>query len=246
MTHTKYGAIASDLRESILSSQYKPGDRLPSIPELMVTHGVSRDTVRDAIGALANEGLVTPLRGVGTVVRAIAPVTLGYTPETSIRTWAQQLRDASATDVVVAATWIETDPDVAGRLRISPGSRVLYRARHQSMGGGVASIQDQWILENVVDAILRAAKVNLADKDDIPSTDLFSLMRQAGFNPSEVTEHLSARMPDPGECETMGIPPGVPVLSSKRTTRSTDGSSLETSTLTGAADRISYSFTFPL
>jgi GntR family transcriptional regulator len=246
MTQTKYGKIASDLREQILSGRYQPGDRLPPIPELVASYGVSRDTVRDAIGALTNEGLVTPLRGFGTIVRATAPVTLGYTPETSIRTWAQQLRDSTASDIVVSATWEQADPGTAERLAITPGDRVIHRVRHQSMGGGVASFQQQWIPEAIAAAILTEAKINLADKDDIANTDLFSLMRHSGYNPTSVTEHLSARMPDPTERDIMSLPPGVPVLTSKRTTWDTDKKPLEASTLTGAADRISYAFTLPL
>jgi DNA-binding transcriptional MocR family regulator len=47
-----------------------PGDRLPSVRELMATHRASPLTVQRAIGRLAGEGLVEPRPGRGTFVAA--------------------------------------------------------------------------------------------------------------------------------------------------------------------------------
>src|SRR3954454_3374716 len=47
-----------------------PGDRLPSVRELMATHRASPVTVQRAIGRLAGEGLVEPRPGRGTFVAA--------------------------------------------------------------------------------------------------------------------------------------------------------------------------------
>ncbi|WP_198932395.1 GntR family transcriptional regulator [Pseudonocardia sp. Ae717_Ps2] len=60
--------MARELRERITNGTYPPGSTLPALPELMATYEVARETVRSAVSALANEGLVTPLSGVGTVV----------------------------------------------------------------------------------------------------------------------------------------------------------------------------------
>jgi DNA-binding FadR family transcriptional regulator len=47
-----------------------PGDRLPSVRELMAAHRASPLTVQRAIGRLAGEGLVEPRPGRGTFVAA--------------------------------------------------------------------------------------------------------------------------------------------------------------------------------
>jgi DNA-binding transcriptional MocR family regulator len=47
-----------------------PGDRLPSVRELIARHRVSPVTVQRAIGRLAGEGLVEPRPGRGTFVAA--------------------------------------------------------------------------------------------------------------------------------------------------------------------------------
>jgi DNA-binding transcriptional MocR family regulator len=56
-----------------------PGDRLPSVRDLMAAHRASPLTVQRAIGRLAGEGLVEPRPGRGTFVaaRAVAPAVNG-------------------------------------------------------------------------------------------------------------------------------------------------------------------------
>lgn len=244
--HTKWGRIASDLREAIQSGEYPPGSKLPAIPVLTSRYDVARDTVRDAISALASEGLVTPLRGVGTVVRETMPVALAYSPQAPARIWVQQTADPKATDIVVEVEWEQADSDLAERLHCASGDQVLHRVRHQSKGGGVAQIHHQWLPKNLVDDIQQASNVDLSNKEVEPPTDLFTLLRQAGTDPSEVTETIGARMPHPEEREVMGLPAGVPVLLTYRITRDNAGRPVETSTMTGASDRMTQTFTVPL
>ncbi|OLM28010.1 hypothetical protein Ae717Ps2_6860 [Pseudonocardia sp. Ae717_Ps2] len=60
-------------------------------------------------------------------------------------------------------------------------------------------------------------RVRPADKDAHERTDLYSFMREAGYQPAQTTERVSTRMPDPDERDVMSIPPGVPVLITLRT-----------------------------
>jgi GntR family transcriptional regulator, transcriptional repressor for pyruvate dehydrogenase complex len=55
--------VEEQLRKSINSRIYKPGDRLPSERELVEQFEVSRVTVRDALKTLQNIGLVSIRRG---------------------------------------------------------------------------------------------------------------------------------------------------------------------------------------
>lgn len=61
--------VAADIRADIESGALQPDARLPSEPELSAQYGVSRVTVRRALGVLAEEGLVIVLHGRGTFVR---------------------------------------------------------------------------------------------------------------------------------------------------------------------------------
>ncbi|MEA3336816.1 MAG: GntR family transcriptional regulator [Chloroflexota bacterium] len=62
--------VNSILSERIMSEQYASGSRLPSESELASELGVSRATVRSALGRLAGDGLVIRKQGDGTYVNA--------------------------------------------------------------------------------------------------------------------------------------------------------------------------------
>lgn len=68
----------NDLAGKIRSGQYKPGEKLPTEPEVMVEQGVSRTVVREAISRLQAAGLVETRHGVGTFV--LSPATQAAYP----------------------------------------------------------------------------------------------------------------------------------------------------------------------
>lgn len=55
--------VADLIRQSILSGELKPGDKLPSQNQLTVEYGVSRPTLREAMRILEAERLITTVRG---------------------------------------------------------------------------------------------------------------------------------------------------------------------------------------
>jgi len=68
----RYRQIHQQLRNAILSGEYKPGDKLPTEKELAALHSVSRVTSAAALAELAREGLVQRLPRRGTTVSAPA------------------------------------------------------------------------------------------------------------------------------------------------------------------------------
>lgn len=64
----RYQQLAADLSGRIKNGHLGPGDQLPSEQELMKSSGLSRITVRQAVGVLARQGLVVRRRGLGTFV----------------------------------------------------------------------------------------------------------------------------------------------------------------------------------
>ncbi len=58
-------SIAEALTADIGAGRYGPGDKLPTEAELSVRFGVNRHTVRRALAALADDGLVHSRRGSG-------------------------------------------------------------------------------------------------------------------------------------------------------------------------------------
>lgn len=63
-----YEQVADQIRQSIDIGSFQPGSRLPSERDLAHRFKVSRPAVREAIGALQNEGIVITRHGSGTYV----------------------------------------------------------------------------------------------------------------------------------------------------------------------------------
>jgi len=67
-----YQRIVLDLRDQVARGGLMPGDRVETELELMARYGVSRATVRQALGRLITDGSLEIRRGLGTYVRAKA------------------------------------------------------------------------------------------------------------------------------------------------------------------------------
>lgn len=63
-----YRQLSDHLRSQVHSGAFNPGQRLPSEAQLGETFGISRITIRQALGDLEREGLVTRVPGKGTFV----------------------------------------------------------------------------------------------------------------------------------------------------------------------------------
>jgi GntR family transcriptional regulator len=61
----RYLDLAGELRRALATGEHPPGQLLPSEAELAAAHGVSRVTVRKALGQLKREGLVDSRQGFG-------------------------------------------------------------------------------------------------------------------------------------------------------------------------------------
>lgn len=67
-----HARLREALQAQILGGALRPGHRLPSEAELALVHGVSRITVRNALGALQNAGLIVRQQGRGAFVAELA------------------------------------------------------------------------------------------------------------------------------------------------------------------------------
>ncbi|MDR3573706.1 MAG: GntR family transcriptional regulator [Anaerolineaceae bacterium] len=93
-----YYQLAEYLRERIRSGELHTGDQIPSERELMERFTLSRNTVRQALDILANEGLIVRNHGRGTYVSNLSP-TFNYTLGTFFEN-RQVLRQAGYTPSV--------------------------------------------------------------------------------------------------------------------------------------------------
>jgi GntR family transcriptional regulator len=63
-----YIQLIEVLKSMIASGQWKPGDQIPSEPDLCDTYGVSRTVVRQALREIELDGLIVRRKGKGTFV----------------------------------------------------------------------------------------------------------------------------------------------------------------------------------
>ena len=115
-------AIADTLTAEIARAHYAPGDRLPTEAELADRFGVNRHTVRHALAALTDQGLIHTRRGSGAFVAARpADYALGR------RTRFHQNLAAAGRNPARDITRRETRPADAGEaaaLNLQPGDAV--------------------------------------------------------------------------------------------------------------------------
>jgi DNA-binding GntR family transcriptional regulator len=64
----KYRQIANILRDQIRAGELEPLDTIPSESRLVQVHGVARETVRDAIKLLREEGWIFTIQARGSFV----------------------------------------------------------------------------------------------------------------------------------------------------------------------------------
>jgi DNA-binding FadR family transcriptional regulator len=95
----RYEQVADRLAADIAAGRRAPGERLPSERDLARALGVGRASVREALAALSNQGLLETRPGSGSFVAADAGARLRADPELS--------HDASPTDVLESRALLE-------------------------------------------------------------------------------------------------------------------------------------------
>lgn len=118
-----YSQLMGIIKRSITSGALKVGDLLPSEAELCRAYDISRNTVRQAIGALEEEGFVVRKRGKGTFVSD--PNTRRKGVQYSFTTEISQLGKSPSSTLVDFAV-ITPSPRIVALMGLEPGVKV-YR-----------------------------------------------------------------------------------------------------------------------
>ncbi len=136
--------IADQLRDDIVTGRLGEGQQLPSERHLMELFDASRGTIRQAIAILRSEGLVEPQHGRGVFVRARPPVRR-LASDRFARRHREAGKGAYTVEMEAEGRVPEVEvlevgrraasPEVAGRLGIDPGEKVLVRSRRYLADG---------------------------------------------------------------------------------------------------------------
>lgn len=214
--------LAAQLRHRIVTGNLEPGDQLPSQAELRATYRVSDNTIRAAIEALRDEGLVETVRGKGVFVREKPPER-----RVSSDRYADQLaalqtngehRYESAFTRDLGIEWDQFTVDcdfgevpatgtVADYLQIDVGTPVFRRHMVMRASGRAERIQTSYY---PLDLVAGTAMTD-PDRQPVPG-GVIAELAGLGVTITATDEHVRTRMPTPDESYLLRIAGGVPVL----------------------------------
>ncbi|GAB4086330.1 GntR family transcriptional regulator [Myceligenerans cantabricum] len=214
-----YQRIADQIRDRITTGELAEGTKLPSESQLMEEFATSRNTVRNALGELESEGLISTAQGRGSFVREWNMLTFRATRAEHIDRPASWSHDSFVSETREAGHAPSTEftmriepavPEVADRLKIEGNSLVVFRRVVRYADSKPVSRQDSWYPMEV------AETAGLNVPHDIPEGTVRA-MAKAGLKEVGHYDELTARMPTPEESQTLDVPVGVPVIVYVRT-----------------------------
>jgi GntR family transcriptional regulator len=209
---TLYQLVAFDLRRTIYSGALGPGDQLPTEAELMITHQVSRNTIRLALGELVNEGLVTRTPRRGTVVRERRPLLIH--PQRELQPQPEETREAFAWAVSqegrapsqnIEVSIVHPIEEIASRLELPDEELAVVRRRLRFVDGQPYNTNDSYF------PLALVAGSEIARPGDI-MRGANRVLEELGHPQVRMVDDIWARMPNSSEAEMLQLELGTPVV----------------------------------
>lgn len=217
-----YGQLQRALRQAIERGALGPDDALPSERQLAAALGVSRITVRKAIGGLADEGLLVRRQGAGNFV--------GTRVEKNFARLTSFSEDMRARGRVPSGRWLvrrkgQVTAEEAMRLGLSPGSQV-YRFDRLRLAD-----DEPMALEHCT-----IAGFALPSADAVKAS-LYGALEKVGHRPVRALQRLRALLLDAQQARLLEARPGDAGLLVERVGYLRDGRAIELSRSIYRGDR---------
>jgi DNA-binding GntR family transcriptional regulator len=203
--------IADDLREQIETGKLKPNAKLPTEGELSEKYEASRNTVREAIRRLTDEGLLESRPGHGTFVALkVNPFVTVLTadPKTGFgggdtAAYLSEVHDQhrEPTNSVPKVEVLTVSDAVANLLDIQPGSQVVSRSQDRYIDDIAWSRQTTFYL---MDFITKGA-TNLLMAKDIEGGAVRYLDQEIGIRQTGYRDWITGRLATEEEQSFFGI-----------------------------------------
>lgn len=209
-----YYQVAQQFEQAIRSGAVQPGTMLANEVELAGQLGLSRPTVRQAIGYLVDQGLIVRKRGVGTQVvhsKVRRPLEL-----TSLY---DDLRDTGAepTTLVRSIVEREVDQEDAKALDLAPGTPAVYVDRIRYTAGEPLALMTNVLPVGVVELTA----------ESLQATGLYQLLRDGGIHLHLANQRIGARPATSAEARDLDERRGAALLTMSRVAYDTAGRSIE-------------------
>lgn len=206
-----YRYIADDLRDQIMSGQLKPNAKLSTEGDLSAKYNASRNTVREAIRRLTDEGLLESRPGQGTfVARRVDPFVTVLTadPKTGFGggetvAYLSEVRNKHRVPTTsVPRVEVVTASDAVARLLvIPPGSQVVSRSQDRYIDDIPWSRQTSFYL---MDFITKGA-TKLLMATDIEEGSVQYVANEIGIRQTGYRDWITGRLATEEEQVFFGI-----------------------------------------
>ncbi|HBD87179.1 MAG TPA: hypothetical protein DC001_07110 [Clostridiales bacterium] len=223
-----YSQLVSIIRRNISAGALPAGALLPSETELCRAFNVSRSTVRQAIGALEADGLVTRKQGRGTFVaepkmRRRAENVYSFTSEISAL-------GMTPSSTILEYEIISPPTEIADRLEMGVHATPVYRfVRIRNVDG------QPLILETSYYPIYIYPKLT---RELLETHSFYSLLYEEGIMPFSALDTYQAVSMSREEAEILNCKPGDCAFSVERRTRTETGIVYEFTLSLIRADRV--------
>ncbi|HSR85180.1 MAG TPA: GntR family transcriptional regulator, partial [Streptosporangiaceae bacterium] len=215
---TAHAQIEDWLADAIAAGQLSPGDRLPTEQDLAAWLGVSRMTLRHALGELAQRGLVT--RTVGRAGGTFVAEPKLEQDLTTLAGLSEQLRRHGkvAGARVLGAVRIPASPAAAAALQLAEGAAVYDVRRIRLADGKPIVIEHSQFPADLFPDLLGCRL----------DGSLYELLAENyGQQPHRARESLEPVVAGVREAEALEVDEGAPLMLVERTAYALSGQPLE-------------------
>ena len=203
------------------------GQRMESEDDLAKRYVVSRNTVRDALRLLQDEGIVERVQGAGTIIAVTKFIS-------NLKAARSFDREHGGYHEILAIVEISAGPLVASMLEVQPKSPVYLFERRTIMAGTPVALWTSYLTPDVGEKLQQATPRLTGDYFEM----LESLLGERVKGASLV---LEAVITDSELNAVLSIPVGVPVMRLERTVFTESGRPVDYSFGTFRGDKIAFS-----
>ena len=211
-----YKQIKERLEQEIRDRRWKPGESIPTEPELMELYQVSRTTIRQAVSLLEQEGLLERHQGRGTFV--CRPKMLESLA--NLRGFAEEVARKGYNQSSIVLFWLKKQTLFFenGKLNLDKNDRILLVERIRFMDEVPVAVERTCWPEDI-GAVFQ--------KYDLNVINFYEILEKNGIYLKKSREIIGAVNASIYEAELLGVEYGMALLEMSRTTTDVNGRVIE-------------------
>lgn len=225
-----YMQIKEILRARILDGTYRAHEQMPSEAEMTHAFGVSRITVRQALGDLQKEGLLFKIHGKGTYVTKPK----AYQNVTRLQGFGEAMtpRGYETFARVLNMREVGADKQIAARLALDVDAPVIEIKRLRYLNREPISLDVTYVPRVIGERLMKA---------DLATRDIFLILEnEYGFALGRAELHIEAVLADDSLALLFGVAEGSPVLRIERLVHTASGEPIDYEHLYYRGDAFQY------